>query len=187
MRRWVHIVIAATVLVGTGAGATAAQAAPVSPPPNVLSAAGAHHDSEWVAVPVPPFERAAGVVCDFAVKGEPIVADLHKRTLQTNPDGTVRSELWVGPLVYRVTNESTGAQTTLDGSSSGVIVYNADGSQNWYLSGPLGLAVAAGAGNLPRGLYQIDSPHYSLAISATGYKTLNLKRGTVDNICPRIA
>jgi hypothetical protein len=84
----------------------------------------------------------------------------------------VRSEFWVGPLVYRVTNESIGAQTNLDASSSAVIVYNADGSSKWYLHGPLGLATAAGKGNLPRGLWQVDGPAYTLEISAAGYQTL---------------
>ena len=188
MRRWINVMIAVvTVLAGVGATATAAQAAPVEPSPEVALSAATHSDSEWVSVPVPPFERAAGVVCDFAVKGVPIVADLKKRTLQTNPDGSVRSELWVGPLIYQVTNESNGHQTELDGSSSGIIVYNPDGSQKWYLHGPLGVAVPAGMGNLPRGLYQIDGPAYTLAISAAGYKTLNIRRGTVENICPRLA
>jgi hypothetical protein len=204
MRRWINVMIAATVLTVAGSAAgTAAQAAPIAPSSNPNSntasdkalntvsneasaAAGAAGDSGWVPVPVPPFERAAGVVCDFAVRGEPIVADLHKRTLQTNPDGSVRSELWVGPLVYRVTNESTGAQTQLDGSSTGVIVYNADGSSTWYLHGPLGVAIAAGAGNLPRGLWQVDGPAYTLGISATGFKTLSLKHVTTENICNRL-
>ena len=200
MRRWVNVlVIATTLLAGAGITATTAQAVPIDQPPNVASAGAApmerlanvppsaHGDSEWVPVPVPPFERAAGVLCDFAVKGEPIVADLQKRTLQTNPDGTVRSELWVGPLIYRVTNESTGAQVNLDGSASGVVVYNADGSLKWYLHGPLGVAIPAGMGNLPRGLYQVDGAYYTLAISATGYRTLTIRHGTVDNICPRLA
>ena len=197
MRRWVNVlVITATMLAGAGIPATAAQAAPIEQPPNVASAAlmgrssngaGGHGDSEWVSVPVPPFERAAGVVCDFAVKGVPIIADLKKRTLSTYPDGTVRSELWVGPLIYRVTNESTGAQTTLDGSSEGVIVYNADGSRKYYLSGPLGLAIAEGKGNLPRGLWQVDSPYFTLEISAAGYQTLTMRRGTKENICLRLA
>jgi hypothetical protein len=105
-------------------------------------------------------------------------------SLQTNPDGPVRSEFWVGPLVYRVTNESIGAQTNLDASSSAVIVYNADGSSKWYLHGPLGLATAAGKGNLPRGLWQVDAPAYTLEISAAGYQTLT--GGTTENICPRL-
>jgi len=187
MRRWVNVlVVAATVLAGATTAATAAQAAPIAPAPNVASAA-APRGPGWVSVPVPPFERAAGVVCDFAVKGVPIVADLWKKTLQTNPDGTVRSELWVGPLIYQVTNESNGKSTKLDGSSWGVIVYNPDGSSKWHLHGPLGVGFAAGTGNLPRGLYQVNGPNYTLAIAADGYKTLTIRHGTVNNICPRLA
>ena len=187
MRRWANVlVIAVTVLAGTGITATAAQAAPVEQSPSV-AAVSAHGESDWVPVPVPPFERAAGVVCDFAVKGIPIVADLQKRTLSTYPDGTVRSELWVGPLIYDVTNESTGTHATLDGSAWAVIVYNLDGSSTWHLHGPLGLSVAAGMGNLPRGLYQVDGPSYTLELSPTGFRTLNLRHGSVKNICPRLA
>jgi len=188
MHRWVKaLAIAATLLSGTGITAGSAQAASIEPSSNGVPTAHSQSTSGWVSVPVPPFERAAGVVCDFAVKGVPIVADLKKRTLQTNPDGTVRSELWVGPLIYEVTNESTGTQAQLDGSSEGVIVYHADGSSTWYLHGPLGLAVPAGGGNLPRGLYQVDGKSYTLTVSATGYRTLDLRRGTVENICPRLA
>lgn len=200
MRRWVNVLVITAMLAGADITATAAQAAPIEQPPNVASAGATpkerpssvakgsgHGDSEWVSVPVPPFERAAGVVCDFAVKGVPIVADLKKRTLSTYPDGTVRSELWVGPLIYDVTNESTGTHAKLDGSAWGVIVYNTDGSQKWYLHGPLGLAVAAGMGNLPRGLYQVDGPNYTLDISPTRYLKLNIRPGTVENICPRLA
>jgi hypothetical protein len=188
MRRWVHVLVAAaTVLAGAGTTATAAHAVPIEPTSNAALSAETRSGSGWVSVPVPPFERAAGVVCDFAVKGVPIVADIKKRTLQTNPDGTVRVELGVGPLIYHVTNESNGHQTELDGSASGIIVHNPDGSQKWYLHGPLGVAVPAGMGNLPRGLYQIDGPAYTLTISATGYKTLDLRRGSVENICPLLA
>ena len=168
MRRWVTVTMATALLVGAG---TSAQAA----------------DDGWTPVPVQPFERAAGVVCDFAVKGDPIVADIKKRTLTSYPDGTVRSELWTGPLVYRVTNESTGAQTTLDGSSSAIITYNKDGSSKWYLSGPLGVAIPEGKSNLPRGLWQVDGPAYTLTLSATGFETLNKgPRTTTENICGRL-
>jgi hypothetical protein len=188
MRRWVNVMAAAvTVLAGVGATATAAQAGPIEPSPNMALSAETHSDSGWVPLPVPPFERAAGVVCDFAVKGVPIVSDIKLRTLTTYPDGTVHSELGVGPLIYQVTNESNGHQTELDGSASGIIVHNPDGSQKWYLNGPLGVAVPSGMGNLPRGLYQVDGPAYTLTISAAGYKTLNIRRGTVENICSRLA
>lgn len=171
MRRWVKILAVAALL--TGAGPATAQAT-------------AEPDSPWVPVPVDPFERAAGVVCDFAVRGVPIEADLRKRTLSTNPDGSVRSELWVGPLVYAVSNESTGATTTLDASSSAVIVYRSDGSLRYYLTGPLGLAVAAGRSNLDRGLWQLDGRAWTLDISATGFETVSRKGVSAENICERI-
>src|SRR4051794_16864654 len=173
VRRWIVAPIV-TVLLLIGAG-TAASAAPVT----------AGSGSGWVPAPSAPFDRAAGVLCDFPVHGTPIVDEVRKRTLQTNPDGTVRSEVYVGRLVVRVTNTDTGAYYDADASGDAVIVYAGDGSSTWYVHGPVLVGFREGTGNLPRGLYVIDGL-YRLAFAPDGYKTLTLVRGSTDNICTHL-
>lgn len=140
----------------------------------------------WVPAPSSPFDREAGVLCDFPVHGEPIVDEVRKRTLVANPDGTPRSELWVGRLVIRVTNTATGASVDSDASGSAVITYGADGSQFWAVAGPTQIGFRAGGGNLPRGLYRLDGV-YTLAFDAAGTKTYTpILHATQDNICTHI-
>jgi hypothetical protein len=198
MRRWVSVIVAAlTLLGGVGLAAPVAQAAPdaqadVGAQTSAGLRAGAGLEaartvgSGWVPAPSAPFDRAAGELCDFAVHGQPVVDQVRKRTLQTNPDGTPRSELYVGKLVVRVTNVATGAFYDADASGDAVIVSAADGSSTWYVHGPVLVGFRAGTGNLPRGLYVIDGL-YRLAFAPDGFKTLTMLRGTEDNVCTHIA
>jgi hypothetical protein len=196
MRRWIHaVVIATATLAGLGAGATTAQAAPVPAaassadlgPADLARALSQAGDSGWVPIIEPPFDRAAGVLCDFAIHADPIVNQAKLKVLQTNPDGSVRSELGTGALVYRVTNVSTGAHIDVDSSDSVLIVFNADGSLQEYASGPAIGLFPAGSGNLPRGLYSVDAPFFTVFVQADGYKTLTVRHGKVENVCPRLA
>src|SRR4051794_4598961 len=174
MRRWILAPLVTVLLLISGA--TTASAAPST----------ADSGSGWVPAPSAPFDRAAGVLCDFPVHGTPIVDEVRKRTLQTNPDGTVRSELYVGRLVVRVTNTETGAFYDADASGDAVIVYAADGgSSTWYVHGPVLVGFRAGTGNLPRGLYLIDGI-YRLTFAPDGYKTLTLLHGSTDNLCTHL-
>jgi hypothetical protein len=140
----------------------------------------------WVPAPSAPWAMPAGARCDFAITGVPIVDEVRKRVLATNPDGSPRSELWVGDLVIRITNTGTGAHYDADASGRAVITYAADGSQTWYVHGPVLVGFAAGGGNLPRGLYIIDGL-YRLEISPTGYRTVTMVYGTTDDLCARVA
>jgi hypothetical protein len=153
--------------------------------PSASAAAPAGIGQGWTPAPSPPFDRAAGEVCDFAVHGTPIIDEVRKRTLTTNPDGTPRSELYVGRLVVRVSNVQTGAFYDADASGDAVIVTNPDGSSVWYVHGPVLAGFRAGTGTLPRGLYVLDGD-YRLAIAPDGYKTLTVLRGSQDNICSHL-
>lgn len=142
------------------------------------------HDG-WVPAPSAPWDLPAGVRCDFAVHGEPIVDEVRKKVLATNADGSPKTEVYVGDLVIRVTNVETGAWFDADASGQAVIDYRADGSMVWYVHGPVLVGVAENGGNLPRGLYIIDGL-YTLEISPTGYKTVTMAYGTTDSICAHI-
>jgi hypothetical protein len=141
--------------------------------------------SGWEPAPTPPFDRAAGVVCDVAIHAEPTIDETVRKTLTSYPDGTVKSEAYTGRLVIRVTNTGTGTYYDADVSGSAVVTHAPDGAQTWYAVGPVLLGVPAGRGNLPRGLYVVDGV-YRLQISPTGYKTVTLLHGSELNVCDRL-
>ncbi|MDP9798296.1 hypothetical protein J2S43_006808 [Catenuloplanes nepalensis] len=129
--------------------------------------------SGWVRIPSPPYDYPAGLTCDFALHGDPIVDEVYYRTLTTKPDGTPRTEAAFGPLVFLVTNLSTGATTRGDASASGVITHHDDGALTYRVSGPLMVGFREGRGTLPRGFYVIDGPAWTLHISAGNYRSLS--------------
>lgn len=139
--------------------------------------------SGWVHIPSPPFDYQAGLPCDFAVHGDPIVDKVFYRTVTTNPDGTVRTEAAVGPLIYRLTNVSTGASANGDSSSSALITHHDDGALTYRLRGPLLVAIRDGHSNLPGGLYVIDGAAWRLDISADRFRTVSGAYRIVRDAC----
>ncbi|WIN00376.1 hypothetical protein ACTOB_004077 [Actinoplanes oblitus] len=141
--------------------------------------------SGWEPAPTPPFRQEAGVNCDFPLSAEPVVDEVVTRVLQRYPDGSIRRDAYRGDLVVRVTNTETGAAYDADVSGSAVVDHGADGSQTWYVAGPVLLRVREGQGNIPRGLWIVDGV-YRLRISPTGYRTLTMVTGTLDNVCDHL-
>jgi hypothetical protein len=182
MRRFAFVGAAfAALLLATPAVASAAPA----PNSSHLTATTAS-DGGWVRVPSPPFTIPAGVLCDFAIHGDPLVDEVVKKVLDTYPDGSPKREAYKGALVYRVTNTSNGKSYDADASGSAILDYHSDGSQTWYVIGPVLAGFREGHGNLPRGLYVIDGL-YTLQISSTRDLTVTLLVGTEDNVCAHIA
>ncbi|MCX4965526.1 hypothetical protein OHA98_11900 [Streptomyces sp. NBC_00654] len=139
----------------------------------------------WEPAPSAPWDVSAGVRCDFPVHGEPVVDEVVRRVLDTYPDGSVKRVAYKGDLVVRVTNTGSGAFYDADVSGTAVVDHRTDGSQFWSVLGPVLVGVGEGGGNLPRGLYIVDGM-YTLDISSTGYKTVNMAHGTQADICSRI-
>ncbi len=139
----------------------------------------------WVPAPSAPWDTAAGARCDVAVHGEPVVDEVVKRVVATNPDGSARTEAYKGDLVIRLTNTEDGTSYDADASGSALITYGSDGSQHWSVAGPVLVGFAENGGTLPRGLYLVDGL-YTLDITASGHKTLTMLRGSVDDLCKRI-
>jgi hypothetical protein len=140
----------------------------------------------WEPAPSAPYDRAAGVLCDFAIHAEPIVDEVRKRVLATYPDGTPKREVYTGDLVIRVTNTQTGASTDVDASGTSLIDYRPGGAFDrdslWYAIGPALFGFREGRGNLPRGLYRIDGL-YTIDFDATGIKTVTQYAGTEHDVC----
>jgi hypothetical protein len=168
----VAAVAAATVL-----GATPVQATPAD-------RSGLDQRAGWEPAPSAPWDVAAGLRCDFAIHGEPVVDEVEQHVLARHPDGSLKRVAYEGDLVVRVTNEDSGAFYDADASGSAIVDYRSDGSQFWSILGPV--LVGMGDGNLDRGMYIIDGV-YTLTISASGHKTVTMAHGSTTDICERIA
>lgn len=188
MRHWFAVLAATgTVLASTVASA---QAAPLDPPPPAASRAAATTngaDSGWTRIVEPPLDDAAGVLCDFAIHADPIVNNVWFKVLQRFPDGSVKSEIGTGPLVYRVHNLTNNKTVDVDASADGLIVFHTDGSFDYYLHGPVIASFQEGSGNLPRGLYALDGKFYTVHFAPDRHKTVSLRGVKVHNVCPDLA
>ncbi len=178
MRRNLLIPLAvAAVLAGSAAPASAAHSDAASPTTS--------HDG-WVPEPIPPFDAAAGVLCDFPVHYDVLVNHVRTKVVSTHPDGTPKRQLATGALLLNVSNTDTGTSTVVDAGGSATIDYGTDGSMLWHIVGPVIARLGEGTSNLPRGLYTIDGV-YRIAFSPTGFKTITLTHGTIHDLCPDLA
>lgn len=140
----------------------------------------------WVPEPIPPFDAAAGVLCDFPVHYDVLVNHVRTKVLETYPDGTPKRQLATGALFLDVSNTDTGADTVVDASGSAVIDYGTDGSMLWHVVGPVIARLGEGTSNLPRGLYTINGI-YRIAFSPAGFKTITVTHGSVHDLCPDLS
>lgn len=164
----------------------AAALAALCTPATTAYAGTAAAGQRWAPAPTTPWSRPAGVLCDFGIHVEPVVDEVRVRVLATYPDGSPRREVYVGPLVLRVTNDVTGAWTDVDAGGSSVITYRPGGSFDvnsfWQSVGPAVFGFREGRGNRPRGLYRFDGV-YTVDFDETGYKTVTVRAGTETEVC----
>ncbi|MFJ5706113.1 hypothetical protein [Streptomyces sp. NPDC093105] len=154
-------------------------------PASAAPASAAVAPGPWEPAPSPSWSYPAGVRCDVAVHGGPVVDEVVRRTLATYEDGT-RVVEYRGTLVVRVVNSGTGASYDADASGRAVVVVRPDHSQSWYVTGPILAGFGEGGGNVARGLYTVDGT-YTLEVSATGYRTLDLVHGSVEPLCDKVS
>jgi hypothetical protein len=179
MRRLVYVALTACAVLLIPGPAFAASTTTTAP------AALAPSGSGWVPAPSAPYDQPAGARCDFPIHVQPITDEVQKKVLSTYPDGSSRSEIYVGALVLRVTNTNTGTFYDADASGTAVINYGTDGSMTWYVLGPVLIGFRADSGTLPRGLWIINGV-FQLSFSPSGFKTLTMVVGTTDNVCDHI-
>jgi hypothetical protein len=177
MRHFIAAVVSGTLL-AFAAGAPAGAAAPQAVAPR---------GDGWEREVTPPFDFPAGLPCDFAVHGDPVVDAVYYKTLSTRPDGTPRTQVAVGPLIYQVSNVATGETTRADASSSALLEYHDDGSQTWLLHGPLLVRFREGNGNLPRGFYNLDGRAWRLDLSPAGYVTVSGGYRITKDVCATLS
>jgi hypothetical protein len=136
----------------------------------------------WVPAPTPPFDIAAGAVCDFAIHGEAVVDRVVTKVVATYPDGSKKLELAKGALILRITDVENGTVRLEDGSGSGVFRYLPDGTFTLDVVGPLLIGFRSGASNVPRGLYALNGI-YRIVFRPTGFRQLTMIHGTARNVC----
>lgn len=140
----------------------------------------------WVPVTIPPFDAAAGVLCDFAVHYDVIVNHARTKVVATYPDGSPKRQLGTGALFLRLSNAETGASTVVDTSDSAVTHFRTDGSKVTTTVGPVIALVREGTSNLPRGIYSIKGIA-RVENSPTNFKTITLVHATIHSLCPDLA
>ena len=136
----------------------------------------------WEPWPTPPIDIAAGVACDFAVHGDPIVDEVVRKVVATYPDGSTKRQLAKGTLILRMTNAGTGTGTVIDASGRAAFDFAADGTVTVLVIGPILIPFRAGLSNVPRGLYAIDGA-YRIVLEPDSFRRLTLIHGTIHNVC----
>jgi len=136
----------------------------------------------WVPAPTPPFDIAAGAVCDFAIHGEAVVDQVVTKVVATFPDGSKKVELAKGALILRITDVENGVARLEDGSGSGLFRFRPDGTFTVDVVGPLLIGFRDGASNVPRGLYALNGV-YRIVFRPNGFRQLIMVHGTARNVC----
>jgi hypothetical protein len=149
-------------------------------------AAFAESPSPWQPFHSEPFTLVAGDVCAFAVHGD-IVSD-HElvRTLQTYPDGSPREQEFVGPLVIRYTNLSSGKSVERNLTGTGWWFFDQDGTIRGHGVGHLGIAIHAGNTSPPPGEYVLTGA-FDFILHPDGIRSFSIQGGTVENLCQTLA
>ena len=159
------------ILVTTGAIATPASAA--SPAP-------------WQPFRSEPFTDAAGEVCPFAVRGDVVSDHELMRTLASYPDGSPQEQEFVGPLLIKYTNLTTGASVERNLTGTGYFFFDPDGTIRGHGLGHIGIAVHTGNVAPPPGEYVLTGS-FDFVLNSDGTRSFDVQGGTVENLCTTLA
>ncbi|AKU18307.1 hypothetical protein [Luteipulveratus mongoliensis] len=149
------------------------------------SAAGWHDVHErWAPYVESALTLPAARYCGtFDLKSEPVIQDIRVKVLQRWDNGKPRQEKYVGPLIVRVTNLSTGASSHQNLSGHATVLYRADGTMESYeMNGPVGMGFPAGSDGLSQGFYRLTG-HHLVTFDADGTRHLALDHGAELNLC----
>ena len=151
----------------------------------IAPAAAADSPNPWQPFRSDPFTDAAGVVCPFELHGDPVADKELVRTLQTNPDGTPREQEFVGQLVFKFTNMSTGASVERNLTGTGFFFFDPDGTISGNGRGHIGLGVHIGNPTSPPGEWVLTG-RFDFVLGADGVRTFSI-HGTQEDICQTLA
>lgn len=171
------------VLIGAGMAAAVTGLASVA---GFAAPASASSPSPWQRYHEQSFTEPAGDVCPFALHGD-IVQD-HElfRTLQTYPDGSPEEQEFVGPLVIRFTNLSTGASVERNLTGTGYFFYEPDGSIRGHGLGHIAIGIHAVNTSPPPGEYVLTGS-FNFVLRPDGTRDFTIQGGTMENLCDTLA
>ncbi|MEY9968011.1 hypothetical protein ABIA33_006091 [Streptacidiphilus sp. MAP12-16] len=136
----------------------------------------------WQPYRSSPFVAAAGTQCAFALKGDVVRDEERIRTLAVDAAGKPTEREVTGPLVFRFTNESSGASVVRNLAGTAWLYYHTDGSQTWVVVGHLGMGIKAGNPYQPPGHYVLTG-RLILDIHSNGVPQLVAHQGATENLC----
>jgi hypothetical protein len=160
----------------TGLASLAGFAAPAS----------ASSTSPWQRYHAQPFTQPAGDVCPFALHGDIVKDHELVRTLQTYPDGSPREQEFVGPLVIRFTNLSTGASVERNLTGTGYFFYEPDGTIRGRGLGHIAIGIHAVNTSPPPGEYVLTGS-FNFVLRPDGTRDFTIQGGTVEDLCDTLA
>lgn len=166
---------ACLLLAGAPAWAAPSPSWPGSRPAASTAAGG------WHRYHAQPFTAPAGTLCPFRVHSQVLFDREYVRTTRAYPDGSPRTQQYVGPLVVRVTNTATGHSVRRDLSGRAVVQYARNGSFTYQLQGPVAVGFHPGD-SLPPGYYVLRGEH-TVHFTADGTRTITADEGTEENLC----
>lgn len=178
--------VAATATAATMTGAAALLSGPASAAGHLAAgAAGAAGAGGWERSPSDGFVSPAGDLCRHALRSETLLDEVWVRTTRTFADGSPRRQEYAGPLVVRLSDETTGASVERDLSGRAVVTHHRDGSFDYAISGPVAVGFHDGDG-LRRGYYVLDGYHV-VRFAADGTRSVVVDRGTERDVCRDLA
>jgi len=148
--------------------------------------ASADSPSPWEPYHSEPFTQAAGDVCEFAVHGDIVRDHEFVRTLQTYPDGTPKEQEFVGPLVIRFTNMSTGKSVVRDLTGTGWWFYDQDGTIRGHGVGHMAIGIHAVNTSPPPGEYVLTG-EFDFVLHPDGTRNFTIQHGQAENLCQTLA
>jgi hypothetical protein len=168
------------------AGASMAAVAGLASAAGFAAPALASSPSPWQRFHEQSFTQPAGDVCPFALRGDVVKDHELFRTLQTYPDGSPREQEFVGPLVVRFTNLSSGASVERNLTGTAYFFFEPDGTIEGHGLGHLAIGVHAVNTSPPAGEYFLTGS-FNFVVRPDGTRDFTVQGGTVENLCETLA
>lgn len=193
MRKTVGVALAVTVvgaLLASGtalAGAKDREVHRSSGP--VVREGDAKFHARWTRYHQSDFSYAAGEACSFKVNAKVVRDREYYKNVAFYSDGTVKIQLFKGPLVVDYTNASSHQAIRRDLSGRAFEEFKPDGSFSSITvqSGHFGTALPAGSLPAP-GLYRVGGRWSSLTINHDMTRTVvRGPHGAIGNLCVALA
>ena len=187
------LITATVALLPLGAVASLAAATPVTTPTGTTAAPGSPAvagagagapkaaPGGWERYHAQPFTAPAGTLCRFTVHSEVLFDQQYVRTTETYTNGKPKTQEFVGPLVVRVVNRTSGRSVVRDLSGRAIADYGRDGSFDFRIQGSAAVGFHPGDSLRP-GFYVLRGEHV-VRFAADGTRTVLVDRGTEENLC----